>query len=122
VLEAARQIAEKRIAVLFQPHRYSRTKALFDQFLTAFHDTDLLFIMDIYAASEKPIEGVSAESLCSGVRLRGHKRAMYTPDRAEIPDLIADALQTGDMLITLGAGDVTKMGPLILERLKTKTY
>lgn len=120
VLEAARQIAEKRIAVLFQPHRYSRTKALFDQFLTAFHDTDLLFVMDIYAASEKPIEGVSAEALCSGVRLRGHKRAMYTPDRAEIPDLIADALQTGDMLITLGAGDVTKMGPLILERLRTK--
>ncbi len=121
VLKAARQIAEKRIAVLFQPHRYSRTKALFDQFLTAFHDTDMLFVMDIYAASEKPIEGVCAEALCEGIRLRGHKRALYTPNREELPDLIADVLQPGDMLITLGAGDVTKMGPLILERLKNRT-
>jgi len=120
VLKAARQIAEKRIAVLFQPHRYSRTQALFDQFLTAFHDTDQLFIMDIYAASEKPIEGVSAESLCDGIRLRGHKKALYTPDREKIPQLIAESLQSGDMLLTLGAGDVTKMGPLILEYLKTR--
>lgn len=120
VLKAARQIAEKRIAVLFQPHRYSRTKALFDQFLTAFHDTDMLFVMDIYAASERPIEGVSAEALCDGIRLRGHKRALHTPDREKIPDLIVQSLQPGDMLITLGAGDVTRMGPLILEHLKTK--
>ena len=120
VLKAARQIAEKRIAVLFQPHRYSRTKALFDQFLTAFHDTDMLFVMDIYAASERPIEGVSAEALCDGIRLRGHKRALHTPDREKIPDLIVQSLQPGDMLITLGAGDVTRMGPLILEHLKIK--
>ncbi|MGD9818641.1 MAG: UDP-N-acetylmuramate--L-alanine ligase [Desulfomonilaceae bacterium] len=120
VLEAAKQIAEKRIAVLFQPHRYTRTKALFDQFLTAFHDTDLLFVMDIYAASEKPIEGVSAASLCEGIRLRGHKRAVHIPNRDEIPALIANSLQPGDMLITLGAGDVTKMGPVILEHLKNR--
>lgn len=120
VLEAAKQIAEKRIAVLFQPHRYTRTKALFDQFLTAFHDTDLLFVMDIYAASEKPIEGVSAASLCEGIRLRGHKRAVHISNRDEIPALIANSLQPGDMLITLGAGDVTKIGPVILEHLKNR--
>lgn len=120
VLLAARQMAEKRIAVLFQPHRYSRTKALFEDFLTAFHDADLLYIMDIYPASEKPIEGVSGERLCEGIRARGHKKARFLSDRSTLAGEIALELESGDMLITLGAGDVTKLGPKILEELENR--
>jgi UDP-N-acetylmuramate--alanine ligase len=120
VLIAARQIAEKRIAVLFQPHRYSRTKALFEDFLTAFHDADLLYIMDIYPASEKPIEGVCGMNLCEGIRARGHKKVRFLGDRSNIAVEIANDLQPGDMLITLGAGDVTKLGPVVLEELEKR--
>jgi UDP-N-acetylmuramate--alanine ligase len=118
VLLAARQMAEKRIAVLFQPHRYSRTKALFEDFLTAFHDADLLYIMDIYPASEKPIEDVSGSRLCEGIRSRGHKRVRFLGDRRSIAAEIAQDLEPGDMLITLGAGDVTKIGPVVLKELE----
>lgn len=120
VLQAAGQIAQRRIAVLFQPHRYTRTQALFEQFLTAFHDADLLYIMDIYPASEPPIEGVSGEVLCNGIRSRGHKACRFLSDRNTIPAEVARDLKPGDMLITLGAGDVTRLGPEILEELNKK--
>jgi len=120
VLEAAGQIAQGRIAVLFQPHRYTRTKALFEEFLTSFNNADLLYIMEIYPASEKPIEGVNAAALCEGLRSRGHKRARLLTDRERIPDQVADDLQPGDILITLGAGDVTRMGPEILNSLRRR--
>jgi len=120
VLQAAGQIAQRRIAVLFQPHRYTRTQALFEQFLTAFHDADLLYIMDIYPASEPPIEGVSGEVLCNGIRSRGHKACRFLSDRNTIPAEVAGDLKPGDMLITLGAGDVTRLGPEILEELNKK--
>lgn len=120
VLEAARQIVDRRIAVLFQPHRFTRTKALFDDFLTVFHNADLLYVMDVYAASEKPIEGVTGEALCEGIRSRGHKTARFVGDRAAIPREVAEELKPGDMLITLGAGDVTRLGPEILEELREK--
>ncbi len=120
VLQAAKLIAERRIAVLFQPHRYTRTKALFEDFLTAFHDSDLLYVMDIYAASEKPIEGVSGRSLCEGIRSRGHKTARFVTDRRSIAAQLARELEPGDMIVTLGAGDVTQLGPEILDELRKK--
>jgi UDP-N-acetylmuramate--alanine ligase len=120
VLEAAGQIAQGRIAVLFQPHRYSRTKALFEEFLTSFNNADLLYIMEIYPASEKPIEGVNAAALCEGIRSHGHKRALLLTDRGQIPEQIVNDLQPGDILITLGAGDVTAMGPAILDSLRRR--
>lgn len=120
VLQAAMQIAQKRIAVLFQPHRYTRTQALFEDFLTAFNNCDLLYVMDIYPASEKPIDGVSAESLCRGIKSRGHKACRYLSKDDNIPEVIARELQAGDILITLGAGDVTKLGPRIIEALKAR--
>lgn len=122
VLQAAKQIAPQRIAVLFQPHRYTRTKALFDEFLTAFLDADLLYIMDIYPASEPPIEGVTGKALCEGIRARGHKRAQFMPDRTIIAQEIATSLLPGDMILTLGAGDVTSLGPEILEALRKKEH
>jgi UDP-N-acetylmuramate--alanine ligase len=120
VLQAARQIAARRIAILFQPHRYTRTQALFEQFLTCFHDADLLYITGIYAASEKPIEGVSGRDLAEAIRSRGHKTVKFLEDRAAIPSQVAADLEPGDMLITLGAGDVTALGPEILEELRKK--
>ncbi|MGB9618075.1 MAG: UDP-N-acetylmuramate--L-alanine ligase [Desulfomonilaceae bacterium] len=120
VLQAATQIAQKRIAVLFQPHRYTRTQALFEEFLTAFNNSDLLYVMDIYPASERPIDGVSAEALCRGIKSRGHKACRYLSKTDNIPELVAGDLQPGDILITLGAGDVTKLGPQILEALKER--
>jgi UDP-N-acetylmuramate--alanine ligase len=120
VLQAARQIAGRRIAILFQPHRYTRTKALFESFLTCFHDADLLYIMDIYPASEPPIEGVSGRALSDGIRSRGHKTVRFLGDREGIPVEVAGDLEPGDMLITLGAGDVTRMGPEILNELRKK--
>lgn len=120
VLQAAKQIAPRRIAVLFQPHRYTRTKALFDDFLTAFLDADLLYIMDIYPASEQPIEGVTGKALYEGIRSQGQKTVRFMPEKKTIPEEVASDLNSGDMIITLGAGDVTALGPEILEALKKK--
>jgi len=120
VLQAAGQVAERRIAVLFQPHRYSRTKLLFEEFLTAFNYADLLYIIDIYPASEQPIEGVTGQALAEGIHSRGHKTVRYLGNRETIPEEVARDLDAGDLLITLGAGDVTKLGPEILEALRKK--
>lgn len=120
VLQAASQVAQRRIAVIFQPHRYTRTKLLFDEFLTAFNYADLLYVMDIYPASEKPLEGVTGQALCRGIRSRGHKTARYMGDKATIPREVARDLEPGDMIITLGAGDVTRLGPEILDELRKK--
>ncbi|MEW6348213.1 MAG: UDP-N-acetylmuramate--L-alanine ligase [Thermodesulfobacteriota bacterium] len=120
VIQAARQVTSGRIVILFQPHRFTRTRALFEDFLTAFHDADLLFVMEIYPASEKPIEGVCGEALCDGIRSRGHKAAVFLPDRDTIPAEVARQLRPGDMIVTLGAGDVTHLGPMILEELRKK--
>jgi UDP-N-acetylmuramate--alanine ligase len=120
VLQAAGQSATGRIAILFQPHRYTRTRALFEEFLTCFHDADLLYLMDIYAASERPIEGVSGKNLAEAIRSRGHKRVKFLEDKDAIPSQVAEDLKPGDMIITLGAGDVTALGPAILEKLREK--
>ncbi len=120
VLEAARDVISGRLAVLFQPHRFTRTQALFEEFLTAFMDSDLLYVMDIYPASEKPIEGVTSEALCEGIKSRGHKKVTYVPNRDAIPSVISNELEPGDAVITLGAGNVTNMGPMILDALRTK--
>ena len=107
-----------RIAVVFQPHRYTRTKGLFDEFLTCFHDADLLYITDIYPASEQPIAGVTGEALCEGIRSRGHKTVRFLGRRELIAAEVVRDLKSGDMLITLGAGDVTNLGPEILGELR----
>jgi UDP-N-acetylmuramate--alanine ligase len=120
VLNAARQVATGRIVVLFQPHRYSRTQALFNEFLTAFFLADVLYVMDVYPAGEKPIPGVTGEALCDGIRQRGHKRARCLPDRETVAREISEELEAGDLLITLGAGDVTRLGPELLSELERK--
>ncbi|HEX8949655.1 MAG TPA: UDP-N-acetylmuramate--L-alanine ligase [Dissulfurispiraceae bacterium] len=117
-LKAAREcFPDDRICVLFQPHRYTRTKDLMNEFAVSFGNADRLFLMDIYAAGEKPIEGVNAEALMKAMQGAGVKEICYIPDRKEMTQKILSELRAGDVLITLGAGDVYKMGEEIARSL-----
>jgi len=118
-LAAARQCGFRKIHVIFQPHRYTRTQDLMDEFATAFGDADTLTILPIYAASEKPITGVTAEVLARRIQEGGHV-AHYVPGFNEAIDMAVGTAQEGDMILTLGAGNVSQLGPMILERLGTR--
>ncbi len=118
-LAAARQCGFRKIHVLFQPHRYTRTQLLMDEFATAFHDADTLFILDIYAASEPPIEGISGEILTQHIQEAG-KEARYASSFAEAAQAVVAGAYEGDMILTLGAGSVSQLGPMILEKLQAR--
>ena len=109
---------QRRLVVAFQPHRYSRTRDLLGDFATAFNQADVLFLTDIYAAGEEPLPGVSGERLHEAVRGCGHRDATFVPQRAELAQKVAARLQPGDVLITLGAGDITHAGEEILALLQ----
>jgi UDP-N-acetylmuramate--alanine ligase len=117
-LAAARLSPYRRIHVLFQPHRFSRTKYLLEDFGTAFHQADDLYLLDIYAASESSINGVSAEGLLKKIRSYGHRSAHYVPTIEEGIAAIAASAQPGDLIITLGAGTVSQAADKILDRLR----
>ena len=117
-LEAARLGGYGRILALFQPHRYTRTQFLMDEFAGAFHQADRLFLMDIYAASEKPIEGVSAEALAERARAFGHKSVEYVGSMENGIEAVARAAREGDVALTLGAGSVSQAGDRILRALR----
>ena len=104
--------------VVFQPHRYTRTRDLFKDFLTAFNQADVLFLTGIYAAGEDPIPGVSVEQLYEGIREHGHKDVTLVPEKKEIPGQLLPRLMPGDMVFTLGAGDVWKVGEELIPLLK----
>jgi UDP-N-acetylmuramate--alanine ligase len=119
-LAAARQCGYRKVHVVFQPHRYTRTRDLMDDFTTAFADADSLFVLDIYAASESPIEGISGETLARAVSEKSGRSAQYVSSFSEAVDSVTDAAQDGDMILTLGAGSVSQLGPMILEKLKKR--
>lgn len=119
-LAAARQVWKDRIIVVFQPHRYTRTQKLFNEFLTAFPDADYLIVTDIYAASEKPIEGVSAAGLCEGIRAHGHQDVIYLSGFDEMTDHLLAMAKPSDVIITQGAGSVWKIGEEFLKRVGKK--
>jgi UDP-N-acetylmuramate--alanine ligase len=119
-LAAARSCGFRKVHVVFQPHRYTRTRDLLEDFTTAFGDADSLFVLDIYAASEKPIEGISGEALARAVREKGGRSAQYVGSFADAVSSAADVAEDGDMILTLGAGSVSQLGPLILEKLKER--
>lgn len=104
----------KRI-VVFQPHRYTRTRALFNEFTKAFYQADVLIVTDIYPASEEPIPGVSAEKLAKSISEHGHGNVVYLPDLSEVLSYVSEIAKKGDLLLTLGAGDVWKVGEKFLE-------
>jgi UDP-N-acetylmuramate--alanine ligase len=117
-LDGARQCGFARIHVLFQPHRYTRTFHLMDEFARAFNQADSVFVMDIYAASEKPIEGVSAQSLVERIRQFGHRGAYYVGTMERGVDALVEAAHDGDLVLTLGAGSITQAGDKVLEKLR----
>jgi len=120
-LAAARLGPYKKIHVLFQPHRFSRTKFLMDDFAGAFNQADSLYLLDIYAASEAAIEGVNAQALVEKIRSFGHRSAHYVSNMDEGVAAIAAAANPGDLIITLGAGSVSQAAEKILERLRGGT-
>jgi len=109
--------AERRLVVVFQPHRYSRTKELFEDFVKAFHDADVLILTDIYPAGEAPIEGVTAEALGARIRRHGQRDVTWISDRDRLCEHLERVLQPGDIMLTLGAGNVWQVGEAMLERL-----
>jgi UDP-N-acetylmuramate--alanine ligase len=117
-LAAARSCRPKRLHVLFQPHRYSRTFHLMDDFARAFHQADRVLVLDIYAASEKPIEGVTSEVLVDRMRQFGHRGAEYAGSNQNGVEMIVRGAEPGDMILTLGAGSVSQLGEKILEALR----
>jgi UDP-N-acetylmuramate--alanine ligase len=119
-LQAARECGYKRVLVLFQPHRFTRTRDLMDDFATSFGDADALEVLDIYAASEKPIEGVTAEALVEQIRQSSGGRVAYAGSMEEgVARMAADA-RDGDLVLTLGAGNVSAAGAMLLEKLRGK--
>ncbi|HLZ39475.1 MAG TPA: UDP-N-acetylmuramate--L-alanine ligase [Candidatus Sulfotelmatobacter sp.] len=119
-LAAARQCGFRKIHVIFQPHRYSRTRDLMDEFTTAFNDADSLFVLDIYAASEKPVEGITGEILAQRIREKTGRSVEYVNSSSQAVDAVSSLAADGDMILTLGAGSVSQLGPLIVEKLKQR--
>ncbi len=117
-LAAAKQVWKNRIIVVFQPHRYTRTRALFKEFLTAFYDADVLVVMDIYAASESPIEGVNSLSLAEGIQNKGHRQVQYIGQPDRVLEYLLETARPGDVIITQGAGNVWRVGEEFLKKAK----
>ncbi len=111
---------EKRLVVLFQPHRYSRTKALFKEFQTCFHRADYLVMTDIYAASEEPLEGVTGESLLGATVDHGQRNTRYIDKVENMAVELLPMLKPGDLVLTLGAGNIVKVGEELLDLLQHK--
>lgn len=116
-LRAARSFWRKRIVAVFQPHRYTRTQSLWERLGRSFYDADSVIVTSIYGAGEEPISGVTAELVVKAALQSGHRDVTYIADKGEIADRLVKILRQGDLLVTLGAGDVWKVGEEVLRRL-----
>ena len=106
---------DRRKVVVFQPHRYSRTKALFEEFARSFYESDLLIILPIYAAGEERIESIGGNALCKAIRAHGHKNVVFKNGFKEAVSHIEETVRKNDVVVTLGAGDVYKIGEMFLK-------
>jgi UDP-N-acetylmuramate--alanine ligase len=120
-LAAAREMHPGRLVVVFQPHRYTRTRDLWADFAAAFHEADLLLVTDVYAAGEPKIPGVESAALVEAIAARGHRAARHVADLARVPEALVPELREGDLVLTLGAGSVTGLGPRLLEALEAES-
>lgn len=105
-LKAAKEGWDNKVVAVFQPHRYSRTQDLFQEFFAAFNDADILILTDIYPAGEEKIVGISSEALYNGIKAYGHRNIVYIPDKNDIPAYLHKITKPGYMVITLGAGNI----------------
>jgi UDP-N-acetylmuramate--alanine ligase len=120
VLKAAKMGWGKKLVVVFQPHRFSRTRDLFEDFLSSFNDADKLILTDVYPAGEEPIEGINGKALYNGIKGYGHKDVEYIPELAQVAPYLDSVVHAGEMVIMLGAGDVWKASEDIIELLKKR--
>jgi len=118
-LEAVRSLGPRRLLVIFQPHRYTRTKLLLDSFVSSFNLADYVIITDIYSAGESAIEGVSGYSIYEKIKLRKHQQAKFLP-KEDILDFVLNILNPQDIVLFLGAGDITKISDQLAEVFKNK--
>jgi len=105
-LDAAQRGFDRRVVVAFQPHRYTRTKLLFDEFTRAFNKADVVVVTDVYPGGEKPIEGATGEALAEAIRAHGHRAVTYVRDKKHVAQALRDVVEPGDIVIALGAGDI----------------
>jgi UDP-N-acetylmuramate--alanine ligase len=117
-IAAVRDSWKRPLTVIFQPHRFTRTQDLFGEFLTAFEGADRLVLTEIYAAGEDPVSGVSGEALYQAIKRKGHLDVEFVPDKSDIVRRLAGQLAAGDMVLTLGAGDIYRAGEALLEALR----
>ncbi len=108
---------ERRLIVVFQPHRYTRTEALFDRFAISFNEADVLIVTPIFSAGETVIDGVTAEWLTRGIKEHGHKDVIFSPTQEDALSTLLSILRPGDLVITLGAGDIHRLGARLLDKL-----
>ena len=115
---AIRESWKRPLVVIFQPHRYSRTRDLFDDFLTAFEGADRLVLTEVYPAGEDPIPGATGETLYQAIKRKGHLDVEFVADKSEIVKRLTETLNPGDVVLTLGAGDIYKVGEAVVEALQ----
>ncbi|MBE9569828.1 MAG: UDP-N-acetylmuramate--L-alanine ligase, partial [Proteobacteria bacterium] len=108
---------ERRVIVVFQPHRYTRTEALFDRFVISFNEADVLIVTPIFSAGETAIDGVTGEWLTRGIKEHGHKDVIFSPTQEDSLSTLLSILRPGDLVITLGAGDIHRLGARLLDKL-----
>jgi UDP-N-acetylmuramate--alanine ligase len=117
-LRAAREGFTRRLVVAFQPHRFSRTRDLFNEFLEAFDLADVLLLTEVYGAGEVPLEGVSGEALYQALKRRGHLDVRHVGARERIAEELLNVVRPGDLVVTLGAGDIYRSGDELLGLLR----
>jgi len=119
-LNAAKTGFERNVIALFQPHRYTRTQALLQEFATAFYQADRLFVTEIYPAGERAIPGVHGGQIAETVLHHGHKSVTFVPVKEDLVDAVLAVARPGDIVMTMGAGDIWKIGEEIVRRLESR--
>lgn len=117
-LKGAQDGWDRRVVTVFQPHLYSRTRDFYHDFGQSFFDADILIITDIYPAREEPLPGVTGELVANAARALGHRQVVYIPDQEQVADYLHQIVREGDMVITMGAGDIWKVGDALLGKMK----
>ena len=117
-LQGAKSGWDRRIVAVFQPHLYSRTRDFYEEFGKSFFDSDVLVVTDVYPAREEPIDGVNGELIANAATEFGHRHVQYVADKTKVVDFLKQEIHPGDLLITMGAGDIHKFGQQFLDTLK----
>jgi len=111
---------KRRIVCAFQPHLYSRTRDFYEEFGRSFFNADVLLVTDVYPAREEPIQGISGELIVNAAKMFGHKDVRYVPDKKDIPDVLLSVVREGDIVITMGAGDIWRYGEEFIRKLQSE--